>query len=208
MCPMDGPFTQPAETLDETGLLARLRSGDEDAYEHLVRAYGGKLLSVARRFLRSPDDAQDAVQDAFLCAFRSIGSFEGSARLSTWLHRIVINSALMKLRSRRRTPETSIEDLLPKFVEDGHQVRPSTEWSRSGDEAVEQRETREVVRRCIDQLPESYRTVLLLRDIEEVDTEEAARILGVSENAVKVRLHRARQGLRTLLDAYFREGKA
>jgi RNA polymerase sigma-70 factor (ECF subfamily) len=205
---MDGPFTQPAETLDETGLLARLRSGDEDAYEHLVRAYGGKLLSVARRFLRSPDDAQDAVQDAFLCAFRSIGSFEGSARLSTWLHRIVINSALMKLRSRRRTPETSIEDLLPKFVEDGHQVRPSTEWSRSGDEAVEQRETREVVRRCIDQLPESYRTVLLLRDIEEVDTEEAARILGVSENAVKVRLHRARQGLRTLLDAYFREGKA
>ena len=133
-------------------------------------------------------------------------AFRGDARLTTWLHRIVVNAGLMKLRTRRRKPEESIEDLLPRFQEDGHQLDPAVPWSDSARPEAASLEIRLLVRRNIDRLPEGYRTVLLLRDIEGYDTEEAARVLGISANAVKVRLHRARQGLRTLLDPSFREG--
>jgi RNA polymerase sigma-70 factor (ECF subfamily) len=189
----------------EAELLAGLRAGNGEAYERLVRAYGGRLLAVARRFLPSEDDARDALQEAFLSAFRAIGNFQEGARVSTWLHRIVINAALMKLRSRRRKPEESIDNLLPTFLEDGHRENAGPAWKETAESALQQRETRTLVRECIDRLPENYRTVLVLRDIEELDTEEAAQLLGLSPNAVKIRLHRARQALRTLLDPYFRE---
>ncbi|MGH7966890.1 MAG: RNA polymerase sigma factor [Candidatus Binatia bacterium] len=191
--------------MDETTLLVGLRTGDEVAFERLVRAYSGRMLAVARRLLRNEEDARDAVQDAFLSAFRAFDDFAESAQLSTWLHRIVVNAALMKLRTRRRRPEESIDDLLPNFLEDGHHAQPVTEWRETAEVAMQRGETRAIVRECIDRLPETYRTVLLLRDIEDLDTEEAARLLGISSNAVKVRLHRARQALRTLLDPHFRE---
>ena len=190
--------------VEESALLARLRAGDEGAFEHVVRTYGGRLLAVARRILGSEDDARDAVQDAFLSAFRSLDRFEGGARLSTWLHRIVVNASLMKLRTRRRKPEQSIETLLPAFLEDGHFDERFASWSEPVDHALERRETRAEVRAQIAQLPETYRTVLVMRDIEELDTEETARQLGISPNAVKIRLHRARQALRTLLAPHFR----
>ena len=98
---------------DEATLVAQLRAGDEAAFEQVVRSYGGRLLAVARRIVGSEEDARDAVQDAFLNAFRSLDRFEGNAKLSTWLHRIVVNAALMKLRTRKRKPEQSIETLLP-----------------------------------------------------------------------------------------------
>jgi len=190
---------------DEAELLAALRAGDDRAYEELVRSHGGRLLAVARRYLPSEEDAQDAVQEAFLSAFRSLDRFEGGSRLSTWLHRIVVNAALMKLRSRRRKPEQPIEELLPRFREDGHMERPADRWSRRADTPAERTEARALVRKAIDALPDSYRTVLLLRDIEELDTEETAQAMGISPNAVKTRLHRARQALRTLLEPHFRE---
>jgi RNA polymerase sigma-70 factor (ECF subfamily) len=193
---------------DDDSLVARLRAGDDKAFEELVRAYGGRMLSVARRLLRDPDDAQDAVQDAFLSAFRSLEKFEGSSRLSTWLHRIVVNAALMKLRTRRRKPETSIEDLLPHFLEDGHQANPAVAWKLPADQAVERVQLGQLVRRSIDKLPETYRTVLVLRDVEDLDTVETAEFLGIAPNAVKTRLHRARQALRTLLDAELRGAEA
>ena len=105
---------------DEATLIAQLRAGDETAFEQVVRAYGGRLLAVARRIVDSEEDARDVVQDAFLNAFRALDRFEGNAKLSTWLHRIVVNAALMKLRTRKRKPEQSIETLLPAFLDDGH----------------------------------------------------------------------------------------
>jgi RNA polymerase sigma-70 factor (ECF subfamily) len=191
---------------EDAALLERLRAGDEAAYEELVRTHGGRLLAVARRFLRNEEDARDAVQDAFLSAFRSIGRFEGQARLSTWLHRIVVNAALMKLRSRRRKPEQSIEELLPAFLEDGHMAQPAAEWRISGADAAERNQLRQLLLDKIRELPEGYRNVLLLRDIEELDTEETAEAMGLSAAAVKTRLHRARQALRALLDPHLREG--
>ena len=193
-----------ADLSDERTFLAALRSGDELAFDALVRDHAGRLLAVARRFLRSEEDARDAVQDAFVSAFRSLGSFEGSSLLTTWLHRIVVNGCLMRLRSSRRKPEEPIEDYLPKFQEDGHQLRSCGAWEGPADVLLQRKQVRDLVRSSIDRLPESYRTVLLLRDIEELDTEETARLLETTQNAVKVRLHRARQALRELLDPSLR----
>ncbi len=158
------------------------------------------MLAVARRFLPVEDDARDAVQDAFLSAFRSIDRFQGQSRLSTWLHRIVVNASLMKIRSRSRRPEALIDDLLPGFLEDGHLAAPAVVWETPADDSIARRELRELVLTNIHQLPESYRNVLLLRDIEEFDTQETAELVGISPNAVKTRLHRARLALRGLLE--------
>jgi RNA polymerase sigma-70 factor (ECF subfamily) len=188
---------------DETALIAQLRSGDEAAFEQVVRQYGGRLLAVARRIVGSEEDARDVVQDAFMNAFRSLDRFEGNAKLSTWLHRIAVNAALMRLRTRKRKPEQSIETLLPAFLDDGHHEERFQSWEEPVDKALERAENRELVRRQIDALPDSYRTVLVLRDIEGLDTEETANMLGLSVNATKIRLHRARQALRTMLAPHF-----
>jgi len=188
-----------SQVAEETTLVAALKRGDDWAFEAVVRVYGGRLLAVARRYVRNDEDAHDVLQTAYLCAFKAIATFEGSAQLGTWLHRIVVNTALMKLRSRRRRPEESIEDLLPSFVEDGHHVEQFAAWTTPADHLIEQQQTRALVRQCIGQLPESYRTVLMLRDIDERTTEEVAELLTLTTGAVKVRLHRARQALSTLL---------
>ena len=188
---------------DEQALLARLRAGDEAAYDALVRTHAGRLLAVARRMLRVEEDARDALQEAFLQAFKGIERFEGGARISTWLHRIVVNACLMRLRTRSRKPEQPIEELLPRFYEDGHRIDPGPPWRSEGVDPVEQREVATLVRGAIDRLPEIFRNVLLLRDIEGLDTEETARLLDVKADTVKVRLHRARQALRALLEPHF-----
>src|SRR5215813_8747989 len=144
------PFAISA-TFDDDSLVARLQRGDQAAFESLVRMHGGRLLSVARRFLGTNEDAEDAVQETFIKAFKSIHTFEERARLHTWLHRIVVNTSLMKLRERRRKPQESIDDLLPTFTEDGHQATESREWS---DALLERKETASIVRQAIASLPE------------------------------------------------------
>lgn len=189
---------------DECTLLERLRAGEDGAFQTLVTDFGGPMLAAARRILGNEADAQDAVQDAFLSAFRGLDGFDGNSRLSTWLHRIVINASLMKIRTRRRKPERAIEDLLPRYLEDGHRADVAPAWTETPDSFLQRDEMRQLVRLCIDQLPENYRTVLLLRDIEELDTQETAQTLGLSEGVVKTRLHRARQALRALIDPAMR----
>jgi len=184
---------------EDAALLADLRAGRPGAYEQLVRTHGGRLLAVARRLLSSEEDARDALQEAFLNAFRNIHRFEGQALLSTWLHRIVVNVSLMKLRSRRRKPEESLDHLLPAFRDDGHFMERFESGAEPADARLAREEEQAAVRAAIDDLPEHYRTILLLRDIEGMSTQDVADQLGITANAVKLRLHRARQALRTLL---------
>lgn len=192
--------SQPATAAgDESVLVDALRAGDPRAFETMVRQNAGRMLAVARRLVGNDEEARDVVQDALLSAFRSMARFEGQSRVSTWLHRIVVNTALMKLRTRRRKPEESIEPLLPSFNDDGHHAIRFSEWE-GADRVLEREEVRKVVRDAIDELPEAYRTVLMLRDIEELSTDEAAEALEITPNTVKTRLHRARQALRTVLD--------
>jgi RNA polymerase sigma-70 factor (ECF subfamily) len=194
-----GPASPVPGPAADALLVERLRAGDAEAFEALVREFGGRMLTTARRMVPGEDDARDVVQDALLSAFRAIHAFEGSARLSTWLHRIVVNAALMRLRSTRRRREESIDELLPRFDDDGHFAEPVVRWEGETDALVERAEIRALVRAAVDLLPEMYRTVLVMRDIEELDTEETAEALGITPNAVKTRLHRARQALRALL---------
>ncbi len=188
----------------EAELLAELRRGDARAFERLVRDYGPRMLAVIRRYLRSDADAQDALQDAFVNCFKSIGQFNGSSMLSTWLHTVACRAALMKLRSNRRLHEEGdIESLLPTYRSDGHRTSRYKDWPSSPSVMLESKESRQIVRDCIEQLPDAFRYPLLLRDIDEIDTDEAAQALGLTPAALKSRLHRARQALRTLLARKF-----
>jgi RNA polymerase sigma-70 factor, ECF subfamily len=195
-----------APTPDEAALARGLRAGDEATFEALVRTYGGRLLTVTRRILGNDEDARDAVQDAFVSAYRARAQFTAASRVSTWLHRIAVNAALMRLRSRRRKPEESIDDWLPDFSADGHHAGPVASWPESAEARLARREVRDQVRGAIDRLPDSYRVVLVLRDIEGFDTAETAKLLGLTPNAVKIRLHRARLALRTLIAPAMQEG--
>jgi RNA polymerase sigma-70 factor (ECF subfamily) len=188
---------------NEVALVAALQRHDAAAYETVVRRFGGRMTAAARRYLAGEQDCADAVQDAFVSAFRSIGEFKGDAQLGSWLHRIVINACLMKIRSRSRRPEVSIEGLLPAFDASGHHAQAVPRWAQPPDEQLQSDENRALVRQHIDMLPEDYRSVLLLRDIEEFSTEEAAEALQVTPGTVKTRLHRARQALRKLLEPHF-----
>ena len=182
-----------------------LRAGDPAAFEQLVRSNTPRLLSVTRRILNNDDDAKDAVQQAFIAAFRSRGQFDGDARPSTWLHRIAVNKAIDLLRRRQRRPEDSIEDLLPRFLPNGHHTERFAVWPDAIEAGIDRRRLAATIRDAIDRLPESFRLVLLLRDIEEMSTEETAEALGITPNAVKLRLHRARLALRTLLAERLKE---
>jgi RNA polymerase sigma-70 factor (ECF subfamily) len=192
------------DAVDEAALLAGLRAGDEKSFEGMVRTWCGRMLAVAYRLLGSEEDARDCVQEAFLNAFQKLAAFEGRSSLGTWLHRIVVNQALSKLRARGRRPEEPLDGLLPTFDAGGHRLGPQARPAVSVQELAARSEVREVVQRSIARLPDPYRVVLLLRDIEGYDTAEVAGLLGLTEGALKVRLHRARSALRALLEPLMR----
>lgn len=183
---------------DERELIIALRARDERAYEKLVRDHGPAMLATARKYLPQGHDSEDAVQDALLSAFRCIESFNCDSRLATWLHRIVVNACLMKLRAGGRSSRLNIREDLSKLGFSGRSHRQLTDHDsvRTG---VALNELKMYVRQCIDRLPPAYREVLMLRDIKELDTSETARVLNTSMANVKTRLHRARQVLRALL---------
>lgn len=189
-----------AASADESALLADLLAGDAAATERFVRETTPRALAVARRIVANEADLNDAVQEAYAAFFRALPGFQGASRLTTWLHRIVVNAALMRRRSAGRQREVSIDALLPQFYEDGHRVDPRPAPQRSADELVANDELRTRVREFIERLPDEYREVIWLRDIEELDTATTAALLGDTPGAIKTRLHRARQALRTLLE--------
>jgi RNA polymerase sigma-70 factor (ECF subfamily) len=211
-----GAVELPAEERE----LAALQAGDDRAFERLVRAHVGRLHAVALRLLQNPADADEVVQEGFLSAYRNLPSFRGEARLETWLHRIVVNAALQRLRRRKHRIESAgrvedgvdgtdegmgvdVDELLPRFSENGYPEHFHRPWVQTTEELATRAETREQVRRMIDKLPDNYRTVLILRDIEELDTSAVSELLELTPGTVKVRLHRARQALRNLLEHEF-----
>ncbi|NIA70029.1 sigma-70 family RNA polymerase sigma factor [Pelagibius litoralis] len=200
---------QEERTLSETPseeeeLVAGLRAGSDAHATRFVRANAGWMRAVAFRLVRDDGLADDCVQEALIKALRNIGKFEGRSKLTTWLHRITVNEALMKLRNRKRLQEDLIDPLLPDFDENACRIEAPWTKRSTAEEILSQAEQREVVLSKIRDLPESYRIVLMLRDIEELDTAEVAEALGISEGNVKVRLHRARAALKKLLEPLLR----
>jgi RNA polymerase sigma-70 factor (ECF subfamily) len=191
----------------EQGVLARLRSGDNAALEFLMERYTSRLYRVAFGITQDAADAEEVVQDVFLTLYNKAHTFEGRAALGSWLYRIATNVALMKRRGRRSDREVALEPVLPTFLPDGHRAGPNdfllADWSQTPESELLSQETREVVRRAIDALPDQYRAVLILRDIEGLSNEEVAEAVGESLAAAKSRLHRARMALREELTKHF-----
>jgi RNA polymerase sigma-70 factor (ECF subfamily) len=178
---------------DRNGGLSR------DDFAVFVRDYSPRLLGVARRFLNCDEDAADAVQDALLAALQSLSTFQGDATVYTWLYRIVVNVCLMRIRSRLRAKVVALDELSPTVDGSDCQLSRGSRQKQAAQD-LEREETRTIVRDCIDRLPADYRTILVLRDIEQFDTDQTAELLDLSRAAVKTRLHRARQALRALLE--------
>ncbi len=193
-----------SQSSDENAEISKLRRGELAATEKLVRENAGWMLAVSRRILNNDAHAEDCVQNAFSSIFNNLESFRGDSRLRSWMHCIVVNQALMLLRSRKRRNESPIDDLMPLFDENDCRVEDRWTTLETPESLIQKSQTRETVLSLIDELPESYRVVLLLRDIEEMATSDVAEMLGLSESNVKVRLHRARSALKKLLEPLLR----
>ena len=190
-----------AET--ERALVQQLQNHDAAAFESLMERYAGRVYRLAHGITRDTMAAEEVVQDVFLKLFSAIETFEGRSTLGTWIYRITTNVALNKRRGKRREVEIALEDVLPTFKPDGHRDGDRAfvlaDWSASPEVQTLTDETCRRVRQAIDRLPDTYRTVLLLRDVEELSNEETASALGESVASVKSRLHRARMALREML---------
>ena len=189
----------------EEDYLAALRDGDPATTETFVREHAVWMLIVSRRILRDNAHAEDAVQGAFVNIFNNLNSFDGRSAIKTWMHRIIVNQALMVLRKNRRMKETSIDDLMPEF--DDNSCRIEERWAtfETPESLLQQAETKKKISQLISLLPDKYRNVLVLRDIKELSTSDVAEALELSEANVKVRLHRARSALKKLLEPLIRE---
>lgn len=187
--------------IEEAELVRRIIAGDETGFELLVRRHGGRLLAVARRITGNEADAHDCLQEALIKCFTSMHQFEGRAGLGTWLHRIVVNVSLMRLRSQTRSREDSLDELQPEFDSQGMRVEDAPlSHTKEIESLYEQGQTRAAIRAAIDRLPNEYRAIVIARDIEQLSTAETAELLNISSSLAKTRLHRARAALKRLLD--------
>lgn len=188
----------------ETFSLEALRAGDRAEFARLIEAYSGVIYRLALKMLHNTQDAEDALQDTFIKAYRGLPSFDGRSSLSTWLYRIATNEALMMLRKRKRTL-VSIEEPLENSRDDEQEPLQIVDWCCLPEQELLSTEARAFLDEAIDELPETLRVVFVLRDIEGLSTLETAEVLNLSETAVKTRLSRARLRLRERLTGYYRD---
>jgi RNA polymerase sigma-70 factor (ECF subfamily) len=186
---------------DESSLVARAKAGDAAAFTSLVERYERKIFRLAKHITQNEEDAEDVLQDAFLKAFEHLQGFQEQSKFYTWLVRIAVNEALMRLRKRRSGQVYSLDEA----VDTGEETvaREIAVWDNP-EQRYSQEELRAILRQAMDSLPPIFRTVFLLRDVEELSTEETAEALGISIPAVKSRLLRARLQLRDKLTRYFK----
>ncbi len=184
----------------EAALVAAAKDGDREAFSELVRRYERRIFRLAQNITHNPEDAEDVMQDAYLKAYEHLDSFNGDSRFYTWLVRITVNQALMKLRKRRANhfsldaPPPNQDDPAPREIQD---------WSPSPEQRFAQSELRDILGTALKELAPAYRIVFWLRDVEEISTEDTARLLGLSIPGVKARLSRARLRLRNILNRCF-----
>ena len=203
--PPDSPDSAPpASAPTDEELVARARAKDFGAFEQLLDRYEDKIFRLAYRFVRNETEAKEVLQDTFLSIWRKLDTFKGDSQFGSWLYRVAANTALMRLRAQRRHPEVSTEELPIGYLDSYGQLPPAGEnWAKRPDDELQSDELRRHIQSAVDALPEIYRTVFLLRDVEGLSTEETGEILGISVPTVKTRLHRARIALRDKISAYF-----
>jgi RNA polymerase sigma-70 factor (ECF subfamily) len=190
---------------EELQLVQAAKRGDITAFEQLVKRYDRNVFRIAQHITQNREDAEDVVQDAFLKAYQNLGQFQGNSKFYTWLVRIAVNEALMKLRKRKSDKTVSMDEDVE--TEDGSVPREIADWSPNPEQQFKQSELNEILTKTIQGLPAGFRTVFVLRDVEGLSTEETAETLGLSIPAVKSRLLRARLQLRDRLSRFFKKSK-
>jgi RNA polymerase sigma-70 factor, ECF subfamily len=185
-----GAVERPTSALDEE-LVSRAAGGDLRAFGELVVRHQDRVYGLALHLLRDPSESEEVVQETFLAALEKLSTFRGDAAFGTWLHRVAANAALVG---------EPVEELLPRFDADGHLLQaPGHDWSKRADEQLSDQQLRRGIAAAVQNLPDDYRIVFVLRDVEGLSSEEMAALLGISVAAVKSRLHRARLALRAKL---------
>ena len=185
--------------IDSTNLIVRIKSRDEKAYSDLVDLYGERVYNLALKMLRNPADAEDVLQETLMTVFEKVDSFHEQADFFTWIYRIATNFALMKIRQGKRETITDYDlDYLDSKI-----AMPTTTHTAYPDQIVLDKELKNELEQALQRIPEIYRTVFILRDLENLSTEETSKVLNITESNVKVRLRRARLFLRDELCRYF-----
>ncbi|MGM0557470.1 MAG: RNA polymerase sigma factor [Myxococcota bacterium] len=189
--------------LDDACLVERALDDDYRAFEALVMRYEEQFHRLAWSYVKSDSDAEDVVQNAFLKIYRKLDTFRGDARFKNWAYRVVINTALSRLRKRSTRGEVALEDVNPNFEEDEELATTSIQqWKVRADEAAENTELRKLIVDAVDKLEEKYETVFLLYEVEGLSMEEIADVIDLTIGGVKTRLHRARLHLRATLERH------
>ncbi|MEE2986903.1 MAG: sigma-70 family RNA polymerase sigma factor [Nitrospinota bacterium] len=202
-------FTEPKEGKElEEALVQELQGGNLEAFDKIVKLYQKKIYALSFNLTRNAMDAQDVTQEVLLTLFRKINTFQGKSAFSSWVYRITLNASYMKLRSKKKDQSISLDDLLPTYNGAGFQQEKIQDWSENTESLLFTNETKSVIQKATDQLPEKEKVVFLLRDVEGLSTEKVSEILELTIPAVKSRLHRARLFLRKKLSNYFGEFNA
>ena len=193
--------SQP-DVFDEAPLVLRAREGDAAAFTELVSRYQKKIFRLAKNITQNDEDAEDVLQESFLKAYEHLGDFHGESKFYTWIVRIAVNESLMKLRKRKSSRTVPLDE--PMDSGEDTLVREIAVWDETPEQQYSQEEMRDILEKAIESLKPDYRTVFVLRDIEELSTEETAAALEISIPAVKSRLLRARLQLREKLTRFFK----
>jgi RNA polymerase sigma-70 factor (ECF subfamily) len=194
---------------EDRRLLLLAQTGDMGAFEELVEAHRDKVFGLALRMTRSEADAAEVAQETFLSAYQHLKDFRGDAAFGSWVHRIAANHALMRLRHRRVVKAAEDELKGPEFTERGSLTEyPERDWSRDAEEKTLNAELGQAIQQATDRLPEGYREVFLLKDVEGLSYEQISELTGDSVPAIKSRLHRARLALREAIDQFYNQGSA
>ncbi|MGD0295771.1 MAG: sigma-70 family RNA polymerase sigma factor [Bryobacteraceae bacterium] len=196
------PATQEAGIFDESALVAKAREGDLAAFNELVNSYSRKIFRLAKHITQNDEDAEDVLQETFLKAFEHLGDFQGQSKFYTWIVRIAVNESLMKLRKRKSDRSVPLDE--PVDTGEDTVVREIAVWDENPEQKYSREELGQILDEAVQGLRPAFRTVFVLRDIEELSTEEAAEALGISVPAVKSRLLRARLQLREKLTRFFK----
>lgn len=196
------PATTEPGIFDESELVAKAREGDAAAYNQLVNKYSPKIYRLAKHITQHDEDAEDVLQETFLKAFEHLGDFQGQSKFYTWIVRIAVNESLMKLRKRKSDRTVPLDE--PLDTGEDTVVREIAVWDEDPEQKYSREELAQILDEAVQSLRPVFRTVFVLRDIEELSTEETAEALGISIPAVKSRLLRARLQLREKLTRFFK----
>jgi RNA polymerase sigma-70 factor (ECF subfamily) len=193
-----------AKKKSDLELIEDFRKGDQSSFEELITRYSNKVHSLASRLTRNAEDAEEVLQDVFVTVYRKLSKFEGKSTFSSWLYRVTVNASFMKLRRRKHDNNISVEEVLPQIL-NGALARQASAMGGEGDKVTAQHQLSEALEDAISRLPDEYRPVFILRDVDGLSSREVGKILNISVPAVKSRLHRSRMMLRRKLSKCYQE---